>query len=157
VRLRGALLVMLALAAVVAAAAGCGRAGGTSSQRVSAWADQSGIVGLDQTIAYDVHGVQGSAAEGKLLTTKTVCLALYDDVSQAYTELPSPDPTLTNLLNQSDLSLSRGADDCSSALSGSRDETLLHRALHEIGQGSADLASATSRLAGFGVETAGTT
>jgi hypothetical protein len=154
---RGAVPALLAALALCAVAAGCGRAGGTPAQQVSAWASQSGIVGLDQTIAFDVHGVQGSEAEGKLLTTKTVCYALYDDVSQAYVELPSPDPKLTNLLNLSDLALSQGSNDCSSALGGTENKTLFERALSEIDQGSAELTAATSRLAGFGVQTTGTT
>jgi len=123
---------------------------------VNSWASQSGIVALDQTIAFDVHGAQGAAAAGKLLTARTVCSALNDDVSQAYIELPSPDEKLTQLLNLGDLAIGQGADDCYQALGGTENKALLKRALAEIEQGSADLTAATSRLETFGVRTATT-
>lgn len=146
---------LVAAAVLGAFGSGCAAAGGSVAQQVVSWAGQSGIVDLDQTISYDVNGVEGSAAAGKLLTTRTVCSALSDDVSQAYVELPSPDPGLTNLLDQSDLELGQGANDCYHALAGTQDTPLLQRALGEIRRGAADLSAAISRLGTLGVPSGG--
>jgi hypothetical protein len=136
---------------------GCARAGGTPRQRISSWASSTGIVGLDQTVAADVSGIEGALQAGKNLTAKTVCDALYDDSSQAYLALPSPDTAITDLLNSADLSLINGANSCDLALGGTENKTLLDKALGQIRSGSRALQAADARLAAFGVKTTGAT
>jgi hypothetical protein len=136
---------------------GCAREGGTLQQRITSWTSSSGIIGLDQTVVDDVSGFEGALAAGKNLTAKTVCDALWDDASQAYLALPSPDQQLTNDLDTADLSLSQGANDCDLALGGSENKTLLDKALGEIRTGSAALQAADTQLQSFGVKTTGAT
>jgi hypothetical protein len=117
---------------------------------VSSWATQSGIVGLDATVAADVHDFEGALAAGKQGTARTLCGVLEEDVGPAYDELPSPDQQLTNDLNGAYLTLGQGADDCYRALGGGN-KALLTKSLGEIRSGSGLLAAADARLESFGV------
>jgi len=126
----------------------CAPSAGSPASAVAQWASGSGIAGLDQTLAGDVSVIKRAHQAGRSLTVKTLCGVLYQDASQAYVQLPSPDARLTDELDRAYLSLSQGATDCYSA---SGNQQLFNRALGEIETGSSDLAAATSRLAGFGV------
>ena len=149
-RVRGLLLLAGPCVAALSLAA-CAAAGGTPQQRVVSWAGQSGIVGLDAQVADDLSSFRRALAAGETGTAKDVCSALTDDVGAAYDMLPAPDRQLTDLLNQADLSLGQGAQDCQTALGGRRD--LLTRALGEIRAGVASLDAADRRLQSFGVST----
>jgi hypothetical protein len=142
---RQALLGVAALGAAGLLAA-CSPAGGTPQARVTNWASQSGIVALDAQVAADVSSVEGALAAGDASTVKDLCSVLNDDVGQAYDELPSPDGTLTDLLDHAYLQLDQGAVDCQTASHESR-------GVGEIRQGSASLQEADARLASFGVAT----
>lgn len=147
-RLACAVLVLCA-----AALGGCARSAGTPAQQLSSWAGSSGIIGDDAEVIADVKGFEGALAAGKTLTAKTVCDALYDDASQAYDELPSPDEQVTNLLGDAFSELANGANNCDLALGGSENRTLLAQAERQIDEGSADLQAADRRLASFGIST----
>jgi hypothetical protein len=159
VRTRRALVAAAACLVLGVALGACAHLSGTLRQQVSSWSSSTGIVGLDETVASDVHDFEGALAAHKTETAKTICGALQDDASQAYVELPSPDTNLTNLLNNAYVTLGQGAQDCYNAL-GDGNQSELSKSLQEIHSGSTYLTQGGDLLASFGVDTtvaAGTT
>jgi hypothetical protein len=144
-RFRAAALVLLA--ATGALAAGCG-----GRPTLSQWASSSGVVGLDSTVAGDVHDIVGATkAHRPALEITTICDALYSDANQAYDSvLPTPDQQITNALSQAYVDLVNGAQDCSTSVGGSNAAAIAH-AYEELNTGNALLSNATSDLASLGV------
>jgi hypothetical protein len=139
--------------------AACAHLSGTMRQQVASWSNSSGIVGLDETLAGDVHDFEGALAAHQTETAKTICGAMQDDASQAYAELDSPDTTLTNLLNDAYVNLGQAAQDCYNAL-GDGNQPELSKSQQLITSGSSYLTQGGDLLASFGVNTtvaAGTT
>jgi hypothetical protein len=136
----------------MAAVAACLLLGGCSGRpTVAGWAQSSGVIGLDNTVASDVQGIVGATAHHKpSQLIVTICDALFSDASQAYDSvLPTPDAQVTNELDSAYVDLENGAQDCSTSV-GSSASGAAH-AYREINQGSADLQAATARLASLGV------
>lgn len=125
------------------AASSCASAGGSPASRVTQWASAAGIQGLDQTIVSDMSDLLKARAEHKAVYVKTLCSVLYDDVEQAYVQLPSPDQALTNELNDAYLDIGNGADAVDAGQTG--------KGYAEVAAGSASLTAATARLASYGV------
>jgi hypothetical protein len=141
---------VLTVVLVAVAASSCASAGGSVASRVAQWASLSGIQGLDQTVESDLGDLAKARAEHKSLYVKTLCQVLYDDVEQAYVELPSPDQQLTNKLNDAYLNIGNGANDCYAGLGGS-DARQANKGYAEVAVGTASLSAATRRLASLGV------
>jgi hypothetical protein len=141
VRTRAAAALTTALLALTASS--CASAAGSPASRVGQWASSSGIEGLDQTIVSDMSDLQKARAEHKTLYVTTLCSVLYDDVEQAYVELPSPDQPLTDELNNAYLDIGNGAN--------AVDAGHADKGYADVAAGSASLAAATKLLASFGV------
>jgi hypothetical protein len=137
------------IAATVAACLYLGGCAGRAT--VGQWARSSGVIGLDNTVASDVHGIMGAAAQHKPAELiVTICDALFSDASQAYDSvLPTPDNQVTNELDTAYVHLENGAQDCSTSV-GSNASSAAH-AYKEIEKGITDLQVATQRLASLGV------
>lgn len=138
----------IGLAAVTLSA--CSPAGGSVTVQVSQWASQTGISGLDSTVAGDVHDIEGARRADKPLTVRTLCGVLEEDVGQAYDQLPSPDGAITTDLDSAYLALGQGANECYSAAADG-DTKALGSAYAEIESGSRHLSAGTARLAALGV------
>lgn len=142
-------------AAVLASTASLGvMTGGCSGHpTLSQWAQGSGVVGLDQTVASDVRGVFGARAAGKSAQfIATICDALFNDASQAYDSvLPSPNHTINDELIGAYDDLENGAEACSLDVGGSNTAATAH-AYGLISSGEALLSTATRNLASLGVK-----
>ncbi len=133
-RARMATAVAAVLAAVVAAAALAGCSGqeqsGTSAQRVSTWIDNgSGGTGIG-SVELDVRNVdQAIARHNRPAAIREVCALLSNDAQAAIGNLPAPDDTLTNDLNNAYMVATSAGDDCFNGAAGKR--TLLARSAAE--------------------------
>ena len=72
---------------------------GTLSQRVNGWSQGVGFTSSSAKIGSELDQVTRSAQAGDLGGLQAVSVQLQDDATIAHAQLPSPDQSLTNLLN----------------------------------------------------------
>ncbi len=132
------------------AVAGCGTGySGSKANQVSQWASQYSVISNDQLVSSDVAAIRASVRAGKLKDVTSNCAGLAVDAGTAYGNLPTPDVTLTDELNNAYEDFASAAGQCAAA--GSLDSPKIAGALSEIKVAVVFLARATRLLASEGV------
>ena len=142
---RGAVALLVAAAVL----AGCASYSGTAAQKVQQWVSQNSFVANHDQLVSDITLVDKAVKGGSAKVVRTICGGLASDAGTAYTTLPTPDPTLTNDLNDADTTLATAATSCSAVRSVSSSTMSKDIALFRAGIG--DLRKAQAVLASLGV------
>jgi hypothetical protein len=128
---------------------GCTSYSGTTANQVRQWAAQSDVTYNNSILVQDVDHLQRSIAARDLKKITTNCDGLAYDTGTAYGNLPTPDNTLTNELNDAYQRFFAAGNGCSQA--GSVDSPRVGRALRDSSKGLRLLAIATRHLDRDGV------
>jgi hypothetical protein len=155
----GSRLAAGAVALVAALAlAGCSNTSGSPSHQVQQWADSSGYTnasgstGLGQFIAGDLAGLKAGLRARDLGALRTACAGFTQDADNLYSELPTPDETLTNEFALSLTEFSEAGADCYQASGFRAAKFLKYEKL--LKSGTAEYDRALARLKSFGVSDA---
>jgi hypothetical protein len=114
-------VILTASALILTSCAGADQQG-DAAQRMSAWARGTSLGGDIGTLIADNARVSKIAPNGAG-ALHAACSTLLNDAQMAYAELPSPDPDVTQLLNDAYDLEQTAANDCYDA--GTTDEKLL--------------------------------
>jgi hypothetical protein len=142
---RGAVALLVAAAVL----AGCASYSGTAAQKVQQWVSQNSFVANHDQLVSDITLVDKAVKGGSAKVVRTICGGLASDAGTAYTTLPTPDPTLTNDLNDADTAAANASTSCSGVSSLTSPTMQADLALFRAAI--ADLAKAQARLAQLGV------
>ena len=136
-------------------AAGLSLAACANTTTVAAWVGGSsgtGFTGTGGTVSIldeDLSGIAAGIRLHELKALHTVCAALATDASNGYSQLPTPDQHLTDLLNTAYTTLGNAAVQCAEA--GSFSSPHLGRAKTELETGRRALDAAVTRVHRLGV------
>jgi len=145
-RLRAAsVVVVLGSALTLTSCAGADQRG-TPAQRMSAWVSGTGFGAQIGTLIADNARVPKDVASGTG-AVHAACGTLLNDAQMAYTELPSPDPDVNQLLNDAYTLEQSAANDCYNA--GATDRKLLGKARREGIEAEALYDQALQRIRGI--------
>jgi hypothetical protein len=142
---RRRLVAAAAAVGVALAVSACGGGHPTPAARLRAW-ESGASYGSDQGyISSDIREIASGMRSGPLEALHTACDGLGVDAANAYGELPTPDQTLTDDLNDEYLAATNAAQSCSTAsrLHGRRVE----RYLALIAGAERDRSAAQARIA----------
>lgn len=139
----------LALALLATGVAGCSNYSGDLAQRIGQWAVGASYDADNSQILSDLGNLAAGYSERQLLPLRTACEAFGVDVDALYGNLPTPDETLTNELN--DALTTFGAASLKCYDSASFSSPSFRSYLAELARGKALYARARQRLASFGV------
>jgi len=128
---------------------GCTGYSGSKAHQVAQWASQYSVISNDQNVLADVRAIKLSLAADKLRDVTSNCAGLVFDAGTAYQNLPTPDNTLTNELNDAYEDFANGGSSCAAAVNLRSGK--LEAALATVQAGVVPLEVATRRLAADGV------
>jgi hypothetical protein len=121
------LVLLLGSAVTLTACAGADQQG-TAAQKMSAWVTGTAFGAAIGTLTADNARVPKDVPNGTG-AVHAACSTLLNDAQMAYAELPSPDPDVTQLLNDAYMLEQKAANDCYDA--GTSNPTLLARSQRE--------------------------
>jgi hypothetical protein len=134
----------------VAFLAGCSQYSGTQAHKVQEWASQASFSANNNQVVSDVLLVRKADAQGTGLQFLTDCGGMASDVGTAYEQLPAPDQTLTNDLNNAYTLIGNAAQACSAT--HNVHSAVAEKSLEQIAQGMNDLKASQTLLASLGVK-----
>jgi hypothetical protein len=121
------LVLMVGSAVTLTSCAGADQQG-TAAQKMSAWVTGTAFGAAIGTLTADNARVPKDVPNGTG-AVHAACSTLLNDAQMAYAELPSPDPQVTQLLNDAYMLEQTAANDCYDA--GTSNPTLLARSQRE--------------------------
>jgi hypothetical protein len=137
----------LLLLALVAAS--CSSGPTTLSGQLQSWANGAGYSADVAQINADLHNLANGVSERKLLALRTACEGFSTDAAMLYTELPTPDETITNELGTSLSDFFSASVDCYAASSFT--STKFRQYLKEMHTATNLFDEALAQLAAYGV------
>jgi hypothetical protein len=142
---RSRLVAAAGVVGVALAVSACGSGHPTAAARLRAWESGASYASDQGYISSDIREIAAGIRSGPLDALHTACDGLGVDAANAYGELPTPDQTLTDDLNDEYLAATNAAQSCSTAnkLHGSRVE----RYLTLIARAERDRSAAKARIA----------
>lgn len=121
----------------------------SSTESVATWASTSSLSANDAQLETDLSGIARGLALRELTPLHTVCEAFSADAATAYSELPTPNQALTDVLSEAYDDFERSGGACYSA--PSFESAKMHQFEAELARGKQALAEATALLRSFGV------
>jgi hypothetical protein len=137
------------------ALAGCTDTSGSLAHQVQQWANASGYsgssgnTGLSQFLASDLSGLRAGQRERDLNGLRTACAAFTQDADNLYSQLPTPDRTLTDEFALALTDFSSAGADCYQASGFAAAKFREYEKL--LQSGTAEYSRAQVRLKSYGV------
>jgi hypothetical protein len=136
---------MAAAVGVALVVSACGASHATLAERLRAWESGSSYSSDQGYISSDIHEIATGIRNGPIGALHTACDGLGVDAANAYGELPTPDQTLTDDLNDEYITATNAAQACSSA--STLHGRLVERYLSLIAGAERNRRAATTRIA----------
>lgn len=116
---------------------------GTAAHRMKAWEQGTNFQAAASALAADVARIQGDLHTSQAGVVKFHCITLGQDAARDHSALPTPDPTLSLLLEHAYEAYYRFATSC---VNHDGRQAAVTGLLHELRTGNGEMAKAQQRL-----------